>query len=63
MKNITPAILTDMGICPTCYDKVHNHILYGDNTDKILFKNDNLECFLVGNPRSEGQYYVQCVMV
>ena len=54
MDNITPAKLTDMGICPTCYDKEHNHILYGDNTNKMLFENDNFECFLVGNPRSEG---------
>lgn len=53
MDNITPAKLTDMGICPTCYDKEHNHILYGDNTNKMLFENDKFECLLVGNPRSE----------
>lgn len=54
MENLTPAKLTDMGICPTCYDKEHNHILYGDNSSKMLFKNDYFECFLVGNPRSDG---------
>ena len=31
MENLTPAMLTDMGICPTCYDKEHNYCLYGDN--------------------------------
>lgn len=54
MENLTPAKLTDMGICPTCYDKEHQHILYGDNTDKMLFENNIFECFLAGNPRSEG---------
>lgn len=54
MDEITPAKLTDMGICPTCYDKSHNNILYGNNSDKMLFENELFECFLVGNPRSEG---------
>lgn len=54
MDDITPAKLTDMGICPTCYDKAHNNILYGNNSDKMLFENELFECFLVGNPRSEG---------
>lgn len=51
---ISPAILTDLGICPTCYDKENNKILYGDISDKLLFENDSFECFLVGNPRSDG---------
>ena len=54
MEKLTPAMLTDKGICPTCYDKENNNILYGDNTDKMLYENDLFECFLVGNPRAEG---------
>lgn len=54
MEKLTPAVLTDKGICPTCYDKEHNHRLYGDNADKMLFENDLFECFLAGNPRAEG---------
>lgn len=54
MKELTPTMLTDKGICPTCYDKENNHILYGDNSDKMLFENDLFECFLVGNPRADG---------
>ena len=54
MEELTPAILTDRGICPTCYDKEHNHCLYGDNTDKMLYENKDFECFLVGNPRADG---------
>lgn len=54
MEKMTPAMLTDKGICPTCYDKENNHILYGDNSDKMLYENELFECFLVGNPRAEG---------
>lgn len=54
MGKITAAMLTDKGICPTCYDKENNHCLYGDNKDKMLFENELFECFLVGNPRAKG---------
>lgn len=27
-------------IFPNCYHKEHNHILYWDNTEKMLFEND-----------------------
>ena len=50
----TVADIVDSGICPTCFDKHNNHILYGDNEDKIIFEDDMFECFLVGNPRAEG---------
>ena len=48
------ADLTDAGICPTCFDKENGHVLYGDNTDKIIYEDDLFECFLVGNPRANG---------
>ena len=54
MEKLTAANLTDKGICPTCYDNEHNGIIFGDNTDKILYKNDDFTCMLVGNPRAEG---------
>ena len=55
---ISPAILTDLGICPTCYDKENNNCLYGDISDKLLFENDKFECFLVSNPRAAGHTIV-----
>ncbi len=58
MKIITAKQLVDSGICPTCYDKENNHILYGDNKDKMLFENELFECFLAGNPRSVGHTIV-----
>ena len=48
------ADIVDSGICPTCFDRENNSILYGDNKDKILYKDEIIECFLVGNPRANG---------
>ena len=53
-NKITMADFVDSGICPTCFDKENNHILFGDNIDKFIFEDDKFECFLIGNPRSEG---------
>lgn len=53
-KAVSAADLTDSGICPTCFDKKYDHVLYGDNKEKMLYEDDDLECFLVGNPRAPG---------
>ena len=53
-KKITAADLTDSGICPTCFNKNHNNILYGNNENKMLYEDEEIECFLVGNPRANG---------
>ena len=46
--------IVDSAICPTCFNEENNNVLYGDNTDKMLYEDDLVECFLVGNPRSNG---------
>lgn len=53
-NKVSASDLVDSGICPTCFDKRNNQILYGDNRDKMLYEDDKFECFLVGNPRAEG---------
>ena len=53
-NRISVADVVDSGICPTCFDKRNDHILYGDNKDKMLYEDDKFECFLVGNPRAIG---------
>ena len=53
-KKIKAKDLTDAGICPTCFDKENNHILYGDNKDRMIYEDDLFEVFLVPNPRSIG---------
>ena len=53
-NRVSVSDLVDSGICPTCFDKRNNHILYGDNKDKMLYEDEKFDCFLVGNPRAEG---------
>ena len=53
-NKITFVDFTDSGICPTCFDRENNNILYGDNKDKMIYEDEDIECFLVGNPRSNG---------
>ena len=55
---VTNADLTDSGICPTCFDREHGNVLYGDNSEKILYEDEDIECFLVGNPRADGHAVV-----
>lgn len=50
--------LVDAGICPTCFDRAHGHVLYGDPAGKMLYEDDALECFLAGNPRAPGHTIV-----
>ena len=54
LMKLSPGELTDLGICPTCFNRQHNGALYGDNSDKMLYEDEDIECFLVGNPRSDG---------
>jgi len=53
-RKVSAGDLTDSGICPTCFDRSNNHVLYGDNEEMIIYENDEFECFLVGNPRANG---------
>lgn len=55
---VNNADLTDSGICPTCFDREHDNCLYGDNTSKMLYEDDEIECYLVGNPRAQGHAIV-----
>ncbi len=53
-KEISAGNLIDNNICPTCFNKEHDACLYGKNDDKMLYEDDDLECFLVSNPRANG---------
>ena len=35
---VTVADMVDSGICPTCFDRENNNILYGKNDDKIIYE-------------------------
>ena len=51
---LTPGELTDLGICSTCFNRENGGKLYGDNSDKLLYADRDIECFFVGNPRAAG---------
>ncbi len=37
LLKLSPGELTDMGICPTCFNRENGGALYGDNSDKLLY--------------------------
>ena len=53
-NKISVADIIDAGICPTCFDKENNNILYGSKEDKMIYEDELFECFLAGNPRANG---------
>lgn len=66
MKNeellkLSPGELTDMGICPTCFNRENGGALYGDNSDKLLYEDEDIECFFVGNPRADGHMCISTI--
>ena len=61
LLKLSPAELTDMGICPTCLNRETGGRVYGDNTDKLLYEDSEIECFFVGNPRAEGHMCIATI--
>lgn len=46
MIKLTPGELVDLGICPTCFNRKNNGSLYGDDSDKLIYEDKEIECFL-----------------
>ena len=61
LLKLSPGELTDLGICPTCFNRENGGALYGDLTDKMLYEDDEIECFFVGNPRAEGHMCIATI--
>lgn len=61
LLKLSPGELVDLGICPTCFNREHNGALYGDMSDKLIFKDDDIEVFFVGNPRAEGHACISSI--
>ena len=53
--------LTDAGICPTCYNREHGGIVFGDETETLLYRDADIECFFVKNPRAPGHMCIASV--
>lgn len=61
LLKFSPGELTDMGICPTCFNRENGGALYGDNSDKLLYEDEDIECFFVGNPRAYGHMCISTI--
>lgn len=53
--------IVDLGFCPTCLDRKYNGAVYGDNKKRLLYIDDEIECFFVGNPRAEGHMCISSI--
>lgn len=61
LLKLTPGELIDLGICPTCFNHKHNGALYGDNSEKLIYEDKDIECFFVSNPRSDGHMCISTI--
>lgn len=58
LLKLTPGELVDLGICPTCLDRETNGGLYGDNREKLVYQDKDIECLFVENPRADGHMII-----
>lgn len=61
LLKLTPGELVDLGICPTCFNRKNNGALYGDNSDKLIYEDKDIECFFVGHPRADGHMCISTI--
>jgi diadenosine tetraphosphate (Ap4A) HIT family hydrolase len=50
--------LVDLGICPTCFDRQAGGKYFGDCSNMELYKDEDIECMFVGNPRAQGHLMI-----
>jgi len=58
LKELSPGELTDMSICPTCFDKATQHAYYGDSSNRKTYEDEDIECMFVPNPRAKGHMII-----
>lgn len=61
LLTLSPGELVDFGICPICFNRKHNGALYGDNANTLIYEDEDIECFFVGNPRSDGHMAISTI--
>ena len=58
---LSPAQLTDIGVCPTCLNRQTGGAVFGDDTPQRLFMDGDIECLLVTNPRAKGHMIISTI--
>ena len=61
LLKLSPGELTDLGICPTCFNREQGGALYGDDSDTLFYRDGEIECFFVKNPRADGHACISTV--
>ncbi len=61
LLKLSPKELIDLGVCPTCFNRQHGNALYGNNSDKLVYEDGDIECFFVANPRAEGHLCISTI--
>lgn len=61
LLKLSPGELTDLGICPTCFNREHGGSLYGDDSKTLIYKDEDIECFFATNPRSTGHMIISTI--
>ena len=61
LLKLTPGELTDLGICPTCFNRECGGALFGDDSDIIIYRDGDIECFFVKNPRAAGHACISSI--
>ena len=46
--------LNDNGYCPTCFNRQTDGLLFGDESQKRFYQDNDIECVFVSNPRANG---------
>lgn len=56
LMKLSAGELTDLGICPTCFNRKHNGAVFGDNSDKLIYEDREIECFFCRKSKSRWAY-------
>ena len=61
LLKLSPKELIDLGVCPTCLNRKYHGAIYGDDTDKRLYRDEDIEILFVWNPRAAGHLAILSV--
>lgn len=61
LLKMTSGELIDLGICPICFNRENNGAIYGDNSDALIYEDNDIECCLVKNPRGKGHMCISTI--
>ena len=61
LLKLSPAQLTDLGICPTCFNRKTGGALYGDDSSLKVYEDKEIECLFVPNPRADGHMMIATI--